>query len=376
MPNSYSFYLTRSAVRLERRWCDAPDEEWCPPDENSWGRRWWPGVPHFGGGTNGGAPGCSTAGRVVRDWSARSRNNMRWQFSGLAWEDIGARPAMVTLTYPRDWRVWAPSGPVVRRHVEAFKERWRRRWGSPMRGVWVREFQKRGAPHFHLYVGLPGAVSDAEYRALVGRTMRTRSLARHVGTFEARHRAGPPEGAFAEWLLAAWSGCVGSGDPLHARFGADVAPFFWGGALEGVLKGEVNWGRIADYLWRESGKWGQKQVPEGFASPGRSWGRWGVRVVAAEGELGEAAAMELRRVLLALRRKRGRVGRRELPRGLDGLTVYGMQKEASVRLVEWAEATALSKRRDAGSEGAGGGGSPLGRSAARPDRVPGFESAA
>jgi hypothetical protein len=333
VPNEYAVSVTRSAVRLERHWT---------PSENEWDRPAW-----GGGGTAAGKAGASTAGRVVRDWSVRSRNNMRWQFSGLAWEELGRRPAMVTLTYPREWRAWAPCGRTVRRHLEAFKERWRRRWGTPIRGVWVREFQERGAPHVHLYVGLPDAVSDEEYRSLVGRTMRRRRLTEKVGKYEARRRAGSvqSEGAFAQWLLAAWSGCVGSGDALHARFGADVAPFFWGATATEAAAGNVNWGRVAEYLWHESGKWGQKQVPEDFGSPGRSWGKWGVRVVVGQGELDRATAMELRRALWGLWRSRStEKPRPRKPRGRDGLTVYGVDPETAHRLLSWAEGTAAAKR--------------------------------
>lgn len=139
MPSEYTVALTRSALRLQRSWVPA-EGEYCP----------W-----RGGGTNRGRPGPSTAGRVIREWSQRSRNMMRFEFSGLAWEQLGDRPAMVTLTYPGDWRAWAASGPQIRKQIERFKSRWARRWGEPIRGVWVREFQERGAPHFHLYVGLP-----------------------------------------------------------------------------------------------------------------------------------------------------------------------------------------------------------------------------
>jgi hypothetical protein len=274
----------------------------------------------------------------MKDWSERSRRNMRWQFSGLAWEQLGRRPAMVTLTYPANWRAVAASGDAVRRHVEAFKERWRRRWGEGLRGVWVREFQKRGAPHMHLYVALPEAVSDDEYQALVRRTIRARLLTRELGSYQARRRSGLLEGDFGRWLLAAWSGVVKSGDPRHARFGADVAPFFWGATVNEAADGRVNWGRVADYLWRESGKWGQKQVPEEFTSPGRSWGRWGVEVTATEAELDRTTAMELRRLLRSLWRSRGM----KLPRirGLDGLTVFGVDRDVALRLLGCAQAKA------------------------------------
>jgi len=152
---------------------------------------------------------------------------MRFEFSGLAWEQLGPRPAMISLTYPADWREWASSGPAIRRHIEAFKSRWSRRWGEPIRGVWTREFQDRGAPHFHLYVGLPAGLGDDEYRALGKRAVRRWYLERQVGKYQARRQVGFLEGELGLWLLGAWSGCVGTGSrSLHAKFGVDVRPFF------------------------------------------------------------------------------------------------------------------------------------------------------
>lgn len=59
---------------------------------------------------------------------------------------VAPLPAFVTLTYPREWpedhRVW-------KNHLRAFLKRLRRAYGR-LPVVWRLEFQKRGAPHFHL----------------------------------------------------------------------------------------------------------------------------------------------------------------------------------------------------------------------------------
>ena len=55
------------------------------------------------------------------------------------------------------------SGRVVKEHLWAFKKRWFRRWGAYPVGVWKLEFQRRGAPHFHLYVGRPAEVPAREF---------------------------------------------------------------------------------------------------------------------------------------------------------------------------------------------------------------------
>lgn len=295
-----------------------------------------------GGGSRAGLSAASTRGRVIVGFSQRSRNNMRWELGALDWRALGPRPAMVTLTYPGEWQDWAPDGPTVRRHVERFKSRWHRRWGEAIVGVWVREFQKRGAPHFHCYVGLPAGVSPEEYVELSERTRLRKSLERRTSKYEARRQAGFLTGEFGRWLTRAWSGSVGTPPTsLHATFGADVAPMFWAGSsAEFAAADDENWRRVAHYLWKESGKWGQKAAPEGFAQPGRVWGRWGVGLVVSEGELTDRAFYEARRMLLGFVRSQGL---RLRVRGRDGLTAFGLGRDSAVRVLRLADELAMQK---------------------------------
>src|SRR5207248_5492258 len=73
--------------------------------------------------------------------SARSRMNMRRLFVSLPWELVGRRPALISLTYPGLWQWWVPDGRRWEAHPRAFERRWVRRWGEPLVGVWVKEFQ-------------------------------------------------------------------------------------------------------------------------------------------------------------------------------------------------------------------------------------------
>lgn len=119
----------------------------------------------------------------------------------------------------------------------------------------------------------------------------------------------------------------------------------------------ANRARVAEYFWRESGKWAQKQAPEGFGSL-KFYGRWGGK----EGfnpnpafeALSEGAAYELRRVMrkLATRRIRaayasfGRKAPRTAgrPRGRDGMTVFDIDGRAwGPLLTAWAEVCAADK---------------------------------
>lgn len=71
--------------------------------------------------------------------------------SGELHRDMGrAVVAMITLTYRPDV-AWRPE------HISAALQNWRRELGGrPLRYVWVMELTKRGVPHYHVLVWLPG----------------------------------------------------------------------------------------------------------------------------------------------------------------------------------------------------------------------------
>ena len=119
----------------------------------------------------------------------------------------------------------------------------------------------------------------------------------------------------------------------------------------------ANRSRVAEYLWRESGKWSQKQAPEGFGSM-KFYGRWGQKQGfnprLTEKQMNERAAMELRRVLRRMVQQRNRAlatryGRRAdpragMPRGRDGLTVFDVDGAVwGPRLEAWANEVAADK---------------------------------
>jgi hypothetical protein len=277
---------------------------------------------------------------------------MRFEFSALPWELLGQRPAMITCTYPKEWELYVPNARVLVAHREALKERWRKRFGPPV-GVWVVEFQSRGAPHLHLYVALPEAVSPEDYAGLQARTMRRKRREHDVGAYEARRTTPPVSGEFGEWLRTAWWEIVGSGLPAHEKRGIDVAVAFFSERAEG----EADRVRVAEYFWRESGKWAQKKPPEGFGSL-KFYGRWGAKLgfapVASVEVLNEMVAMELRRMLRRLmlakmRAEAKRTGRRVTrrtgrSRGRDGLTVFGVDGiRLGPAMMACAEKSALDK---------------------------------
>ena len=345
MPNAYDLKATRGALALHRRWEVDPDRPSLPP--------------LGGGGSRAGRVGVSTAGRIQKTWSSRSRRRMRFEFSALPWELLGHRPVMLTLTYPGEWDLWVPNSAVLRRHREAFKERWRRRWGPPI-GAWVVEFQTRGAPHLHLYLALPDQVSDSEYLGLQKRTIRRKADERRMSSYEARSRMRAPRGEFGMWLRTAWWEVVGSELKAHHGRGVDIATAFFSEQAES----EANRVRVGEYFWRESGKWKQKTPPEGFGGL-KFYGRWGQKQgfnpVVSTDVLNERVGLELRRMMRHLMRVKqleaaARTGRK-VPRnagksrGRDGLTVFGIDGTVwGPRLQECAEGLALEKAQFEGAD--------------------------
>jgi hypothetical protein len=165
---------------------------------------------------------------------------------------------LITLTYPREF---PQDGRTVKRHWAAFRHWLTRR---RVRGEWFLEFQKRGAPHFHVFVD------------------------RFVDYQE---------------VAAAWYRIAGGGDRLHLAAGTRVEQ------LREVYA-------AARYAEKYAVKAEQKEVPEGFEEVGRFWGTFGglkvEEVTSAEGTMAEMApvvrvarnAYNARRRSVGLRAKR------------------------------------------------------------------------
>jgi hypothetical protein len=99
------------------------------------------------------------------------------------------RAVFSAMTYPNEFPY---SDDVFKAHLDAFGKRFLRAF--PAAGFfWKLEFQKRGAPHFHILA----------FRIAAGE--KTRQLCR-----------------FREWLAENWFEVVGSGDPKHLHAGTSA----------------------------------------------------------------------------------------------------------------------------------------------------------
>lgn len=159
----------------------------------------------------------SAGSREVRSWTAKSRRQMMRSFAALDLAPLyesNRLPVMITLTYPADWLAVAPDGEAVWRHFAMFARRWQRAWGEPLVCLWKREFQRRGAPHLHLYAaqsfGVAGAVRRARYEADLA--------AWRAGRLDRKPRWRPAVGdgeRITQWVAQTWADIVNHPDPAQ-----------------------------------------------------------------------------------------------------------------------------------------------------------------
>lgn len=174
----------------------------------------------------------------ISEFSPRSRTRLR--AAALDLGEFHSPDLLVTLTYPGEWRSVAGDGPSCRRDLEAFRKRLTRYLASlgvtSWSALWFREFQRRGAPHFHLLLWGPGLAA--------------------LDVRQARR-----------WLARAWADVVAHPDPKefakHRKAGTGLDEYRAG-----------HFGYAVAYATKPH----QKQVPDGFAQPGRWWGLWNADV--------------------------------------------------------------------------------------------------
>ncbi|MDM2069272.1 hypothetical protein PP320_23690, partial [Mycobacteroides abscessus] len=217
---------------------------------------------------------CSTGG-VITEWSRKSRSSMCRTFAELDYTPLvesGRVPAMVTLTYPGDWEDVAPDGASVKRHMVLWRKRFHREWGEPARYIWKLEFQRRGAPHIHLWMAPPHGK---------GRSGRT----------------------FWNWLSEEWADIVAHPDPEQRR------RHLIAGTAVDVLNGlrACDPKRLAIYFTKHSSpnKLGDKEyqhiIPDAWRQPGhgpgRFWGVHGLQRATAVVEVAQDAYLAARRII-------------------------------------------------------------------------------
>lgn len=249
--------------------------------------------------------------RVVSEWSRKSRARMTRRLAEL---DFGPllrmqlRLPMTTLTYPGEWEAVAPTGKAVKRHLDQFRKRFERAWGFAFVGIWKLEFQRRGAPHLHLWGPEPEGTAG-ELRRLTA----------------ARYRPAVGDGlAYREWLSLVWADIVGHPDPEQRRrhqLAGTAVDFREGERMRDPRRLAVYFTKHGSFSAKEY----QHRVPELWqepgAGPGRFWGYWGLDPATAGVELDPAAAVWAGRILRRYARAQGVTQQRTVRRVRGGVPI-------------------------------------------------------
>lgn len=259
-----------------------------PPREAGWGRvTYWRGGSlvsvAFEGlceGDPGGSGGGGGLRGTVRGFSLASRRRLMRKVAMINRVASRRLPAFITLTYPGSW----PSDPEVwKDHLEAFFRRLERRVGRHAI-IWRLEFQRRGAPHFHL----------------IGWDLRVTH-------------------ALRAWVSRAWYEVVGSGDERHLRAGTNV---------ERVKSWHSLTAYLSKYMAKVEAYDGPSPLPTGRI--------WGIRREAMLPIEPVQFLVEFREALAMKRVMRRHSGiRPRNPRRMAGLSVFMPARMAS-KLLEWA----------------------------------------
>lgn len=203
---------------------------------------------------------------ALRLWSQKSRANLVHCVGACRWP---GEYDQITLTYGRQF---SSDGRVSRANLLAFLNAFERRWGRvPI--MWKLEFQRRGAPHWMLFV-------------------------QRVVEFLGERQS---------WGQRTWNRIVGAELARGCTWIEWRGPFLWY-ALKYAKKGAAN---------KES----QHQVPETYQHVGRWWGIRNNKPVWEEVGLSEREFFQARRVLVRHRRSQVRGRRLRVGGSVDGLWV-------------------------------------------------------
>ncbi len=255
--------------------------------------------------------------RFFSDKSRRELEKACWEFP---WDEP-RRLVAVTLTYPK---YFPTDDKLVKRQVAMLRRRFAREYGEKARGIWGLEFQERGAPHFHLFLFMPLRV---EYEDFEWWGLKAWSEVVRWDEWENPAKDYPDPKRRALMIETSWSHAV----RMHLRFHVSNP---WFAIEEG---GDV----VGSYLFRHSGKWAQKVVPEGYENMGHFWGVWGAGERRPEvGLCCERTSLGMRRVMRRYWRSKvaGRVYGSKKFRGTSaGMTLMVPHAEAMwERLHRWS----------------------------------------
>lgn len=280
---------------------------------------------------------------MVTAWSSKSRMRMVETMASLDWGPVlepdrpGWRACMITLTLPGDWLAVAPDGPAFKAIMHRFRCRWERKWG-PVSWVWKLEFQRRGAPHLHIYTA---AGHDREFRDWL-------SLAWTNSIFRTRAR-GASDRYGDEWSRSLNAGAgIDWGEGIRASDPKRLAAYF--------LKRATghNLGHDKEYQHYVPLEWSAGTCPRGVRcsdcpqppGPGRFWGYAGLDVVREEVSIHPHDFIALRRLMRRWSRANGRpLSHLGASRMIGGMVLANDAPGWLMQACRWLDASREDRRR-------------------------------
>ena len=187
--------------------------------------------------------------------SIKSRMNAAWKINNAEtdWR------IMVTLTYPES--VWEDLNyDVVANHRSRIIRALKDAYGTELHRAWFLEFTKKGAPHFHLYLGGQTAASIVltEPTETVNRS-RSKDRQNWSGQIQNTYRVDLCRGKLEDVVRRVWDSCASDQSSNYE--------LFQGGGICEVLRDPQAAGK---YAAKEAGKRVQKDAPW----PVKAW--WGL----------------------------------------------------------------------------------------------------
>lgn len=183
---------------------------------------------------------------VIKGFSPASRRRL----DHIARNYSASCDVMLTLTYPGDMAYVPEDGRIVKRDMDTFFRHIMEWIGKDSRYIWILEFQKRGAPHLHIWFDSPWlrknlTADPSKLYKFFSQIWNQLVFARFDNFSKAFHifHARPMAEAVRRHLRAGTRI-----EPMHKPHGC------------------------AAYVSKEGAKLLQKKVPSHFASVGRFWG--------------------------------------------------------------------------------------------------------
>lgn len=169
----------------------------------------------------------------IYGFSRAARRRLTDRLMAVPWNDIVTSDPhsllqyglLLTLTYPRDF----PSDfQEYKRHLRNFHRALEHDCPINYGAIWRLEYQKRGAPHYHILLVFDERINVAQFR---------------------------------EWVRDTWYRVVSSGNPLHLKHGTDVRV---------LRQNKCSNAGLMFYLIKYLGKEQANDI-----HTGRIWGGWG-----------------------------------------------------------------------------------------------------